>query len=159
MGIVSSRALPAEMPAHTHRCTRWRSAKSKQKPWVESKATFASKLRTFLGNWGRPPGLRAGRSALRLSNARVPWSDSVRTSPAQTPHARPRECGGARGMKFWREVGLKSREESGPTCRESAEAGPGLRSRRPSRRRGTRAPLSVPALARPLFVLSAPHMV
>lgn len=37
MGIVSSRALPAEMPAHTHPCTRWRSAKSKQKPWVKVK--------------------------------------------------------------------------------------------------------------------------
>lgn len=64
-------------------------------------------------------------------------------------------------MKFGREVGIRSREESGPTCRESAEAGPELPRRAtlaPSRHRGVAACADADARAA-VFVLSAPHMV
>lgn len=65
--------------------------------------------------------------------------------------------------KFWKEVRIRSKNESGRTCRESVgRLVPGLaEARRPSRPRGTRGGrcLCGSCARAPVFVLSAPHMV
>ena len=154
--------LSPQRRLHTAPCTRWPSVKSKQKPWAESKATFPPDRRTVLKGFpgllghpgsgdegplqaGRPPASPCPRGRFR---ARPPCPEPPRRCPERPG-----------GMKFGREVGIRSRKESGPTCWEFAEAGPGLPRRAtlaPSRHRGAAACAGARAA---VFVLSAPHMV
>lgn len=184
---MSTRTRPAERRSHKATSTRWQSVKSKHKlRGDKTKATFPKAqgstllktifYRVFLWcsghnksracNRQRRPTEPAGplHSHLSLLADCGPLGCSSGQEPTAQAHTCRRRClRRQRGTKFWKEVWVRNKSESGPTCRGvRGEAGPGLsETGRPSRLRGTRGGrcLCGSCARAAVFVLSAPHMV
>lgn len=132
LGIVNQKGSPQVRCLDTAPCTRCGGQRANRSLWLGA-SNFASKLRTFLGN----------QAALVAWERRSALSHRTPESPGPTPAPCPAQLPALRAsrVKPRDEVGrsgLEKLEKVGFTRWESAEAGPGLRSGRPSRSDGHR---------------------